>query len=264
MARSGARWSRRSSSDTATSDTLTNFLNLDTSSQGRSSSGSLPFAEDAIRQNQQDWEHIERIFYGEDALPEDEKTKEEFLDWMESFPYLRLVGKKINTEGFRRSKNPIFHEEIIVQHPTKESNLNLSRLTMVNNNSISGSSRSGHVLTRRFCDCDEMTGQPLKRELDNFSCGPKLLAAESLTARSANVFRLPSVSNFRSKWSSPVDVRPSPLKSTVTLPLLNVEKLTFGDLLTTRSISALHKVNNDRVGGGDSNSRWFNKVERRQ
>lgn len=242
-------WSRRSSNETATSDTLTNFLNLSTSSQGRScSSGSLPFAEDVIRQNKQDWEHVERIFYGEEPLPEDDKTREEFTDWMNNFPHLRVVGKPVNTARFRRTNGnpPILYEEYIVLDPPGRTTL--SRRT----EEMSGgliSSRSGQILSRRYnnCCCDELMQSSSISTLTPRNKVSTDKNESIMTARlgggggwtSANLLRLPSVGgNTKCTLEA---IRPSPLKSTVTLPLLSVGKLTFGDLLTTRSISALHK-----------------------
>jgi hypothetical protein len=41
-----------------------------TNSLGQQSSiGSIPWAEDAILENKEEWEKIERIFYGEEDLP---------------------------------------------------------------------------------------------------------------------------------------------------------------------------------------------------
>lgn len=241
-------WSRRSSNETATSDTLTNFLNLSTSSQGRSlSSGSNEWL-DVIRQNQQDWEHIERIFYGEEPLPEDEKTRDEFQDWMLRFPHLRVIGKPVNTERFRTSRNPpIMYEEYIVLDPPGHSTMGRRPKEMI-------SSRSGQILSRRFnnCGCDELV--PSSSSISTLTSRNKvsgdrnknksLLTARSgggWTSTSANLLRLPSVGGGSTKCTLET-TRPSPLKTTVTLPILNVGKLTFGDLLTTRSISALHKA----------------------
>lgn len=242
-------WSRRSSNDTMTSDTLTNFLNMSTSSP-RSSSTSLPFAEDAVRQNQEEWEHIERIFYGEEPLPEDEKTREEFQDWMDTFYYLRVVGRRVNTERFRTNRNVIYHEEVIAKDPPDARNTENRSSKLV----VVGGSKSGQILSRRFdCDGGEIRTLPV---INSYTVAqPKGKDVQTarpggLASNSANIFRLPGIeltSSNSNKWSTtsysdPVQAtsRPMPLKSTLTLPSLNVDKLTFGDLLTTRSISALH------------------------
>lgn len=113
-----------------------------------SSSLSMKWSDDARKQNEEDWLSIERIFYGEEALPEgkkldnkkvlrriilsifptfnivnhsfliDEKTREEFQCWMKAFPHLRVVGKKIEIPATRQFQNPInYYEEIIAIDP---------------------------------------------------------------------------------------------------------------------------------------------------
>lgn len=261
-------WSRRSSEDTLTSDTLTNFLNTSASSM-RSSSASLPFAEEAINQNQQEWEHIERIFYGEEPLPADQKTREEFLDWMETFPYLRVVGQKVNTDRFRTGRNPIYHEEtLVIDPPPPNRRLEEQHCRDYGVKSSVVGSRSGQILARRYpCDCDDprhyskdipgLRGSSLTpREITKPNKDFVVMTARpgGLASNSANLFRLPSIPP--TKWSGfsrhpQKTSKPSPLKSTITLPILNVDKLlTFGDLLTTRSISAAVLNNKDGPGGG--------------
>uniref|UniRef100_A0A1B0DHA1 DUF3719 domain-containing protein n=1 Tax=Phlebotomus papatasi TaxID=29031 RepID=A0A1B0DHA1_PHLPP len=71
------------------------FYGSASDSVGRSSTGSIPWAEDAIRQNQEEWERIERMFYGEEDLPTDAKTRQEFLEWMTAFPHLRISGAQM-------------------------------------------------------------------------------------------------------------------------------------------------------------------------
>lgn len=65
------------------------------STNGRSSISSIPWAEDAIQQNQDEWEHIERMLYGEEPLPTDPKLRNEFSDWMTKFPHLRVIGQTV-------------------------------------------------------------------------------------------------------------------------------------------------------------------------
>lgn len=245
--------SRRSSD---TSDTLTNFL---TSTSSRSSNASdWTFAADAIRQNQQDWEQIERIFYSEEPLPTDEKTKEEFQDWMETFPYLRLVGKNLKTNCFRKDGKPNFREELIAEDPTScvQSSRragDLNRDCKAVRSSLMARRRSGQVCHGevRAPDGSAMTFREAEVKLHNQNAFPPRPGA--LTSNSGSWFRLPTITPIKSsKWPSSGNsvqkgVRPSPLTSTITLPLINVDKLlTFGDLLTTRSISALH---NNHPGG---------------
>ncbi|KAH8330237.1 hypothetical protein KR067_000311 [Drosophila pandora] len=64
------------------------------SSIDRSSVGSIPWADDAIKKNLLAWERVERLLSGEDSL-EDEKEPElrnEIADWQRKFP--SLLGRK--------------------------------------------------------------------------------------------------------------------------------------------------------------------------
>ncbi|XP_055849899.1 uncharacterized protein LOC129914600 [Episyrphus balteatus] len=57
------------------------------SSIDRSSIGSIPWADDAIKQNQLDWEKVERMFRGEQDLSEAEpELRNEILEWHKKFP----------------------------------------------------------------------------------------------------------------------------------------------------------------------------------
>lgn len=102
------------------SDTLTelSFSRSPTSSLGRSSTGSIPWAEDAVKQNQLEWERIERIFYGEEELPNDSKIRDEFLEWMTAFPHIRVLGKSLTVAENPLAKNSDpFYEEIFAMDP---------------------------------------------------------------------------------------------------------------------------------------------------
>lgn len=84
-----------------------------------SSVNSIPWAEDAVKQNQELWERIERMFYGEESLPvNDEKLFNEISEWRERFPYLRVIGKQ---QSLHFNENVVPHEqnyeEIISIHP---------------------------------------------------------------------------------------------------------------------------------------------------
>ncbi|XP_054726250.1 uncharacterized protein LOC129236076 [Anastrepha obliqua] len=58
------------------------------SSLDRSSIGSIPWADDAIKQNQLDWEQVERMLIGEEPLPEEQDLRNEILEWQQKFPIL--------------------------------------------------------------------------------------------------------------------------------------------------------------------------------
>ncbi|XP_055617674.1 uncharacterized protein LOC129763002 [Toxorhynchites rutilus septentrionalis] len=112
------------------SDTITelSFSRSPTSSLGRSSTGSIPWAEDAVKQNQQEWERIERMFYGEEELPKDSKIREEFVEWMTAFPHLRIVGNGITVQESPLSKcSDQFHEEIFAIDPPSASRIRSSK-----------------------------------------------------------------------------------------------------------------------------------------
>ncbi|XP_058462866.1 uncharacterized protein LOC131437471 [Malaya genurostris] len=102
------------------SDTLTelSFSRSPTSSLGRSSTSSIPWAEDAIKQNQLEWERIERMFYGEEELPKESKIREEFLEWMTAFPHLRINGCAIRIQENPAAKpTDPFYEEVLAIDP---------------------------------------------------------------------------------------------------------------------------------------------------
>lgn len=88
---------KESSSSGNSDDSVDTLIgSASTISFDRSSTGSLPWAEDAIKQNQQEWEKIERMFYGDEPLPDDENIREEILEWIKVFPHFHVTGKKMN------------------------------------------------------------------------------------------------------------------------------------------------------------------------
>lgn len=94
------------------------WLTSPTSSQGRSSISSIPWAEDAIKQNEEEWETIEQMFYGELPLPTNKKIREEFEDWMAKFPHIRVVGRQIpNPAAYTLMSNEIHREECLAIDP---------------------------------------------------------------------------------------------------------------------------------------------------
>lgn len=92
-------------------------------SMGRSSTESIPWAEDAIRHNQDEWIRIENIFYGEENLPTDIKLREEFLEWMDAFPHLRISGTQAPIYYNHNSKSQHienqYYEEVIAIDPPR-------------------------------------------------------------------------------------------------------------------------------------------------
>ncbi|KAG5672704.1 hypothetical protein PVAND_002813 [Polypedilum vanderplanki] len=85
------------------------------------SSSSIKWSIDARKQNEEDWLQIERILYGEEPLPEDEKTKEELSCWMNAFPHLRIIGTKLELPPKKAVANDFFEEVIAIDPPRFES-----------------------------------------------------------------------------------------------------------------------------------------------
>lgn len=250
------RQSRKDSDtdDDDTEDTLTNFLNSEESSRDRSSTGSLPWAEDAIKQNQQEWERIERIFYGEEPLPNDSETRTEFMDWMTTFPYLRISGIAIR-QSVQEAVVPV--RPLPSSYGNQRSSVRKNLPVLTPTNALHKETRSGHILTRRvYCICDSNSSQskgymeswPARDALlmvsprlsQNTESGNSSGSSMGLKTSSANPFRMPSIVKVSAR-SGNHDIKREPvtgkekshlLKSAVTLPSINLNQLTLGDLLT--------------------------------
>lgn len=103
------------------SDDLTedNWFSSPTTSFDGSSVNSIPWAEDVVKQNKELWDRIERWFYGEESLPNDDKIRNEIIDWTTRFPHIRVVGEQAPIY-FDESVTPndSNYEELIEVHPT--------------------------------------------------------------------------------------------------------------------------------------------------
>ena len=64
------------------------------SSVDRSSIGSIPWADDAIKKNQLDWEMVERMLSGQEPLGEELDLRNEILEWQQKFPQLLSNSNK--------------------------------------------------------------------------------------------------------------------------------------------------------------------------
>lgn len=96
-----------------------NWFTSPTTSFDGSSINSIPWAEDVIKQNKDEWENIERMFYGEMDLPGDEKLRNEIIEWTNRFPHLRVVGKQASIYSTENSSCATAnYEEILAIHPT--------------------------------------------------------------------------------------------------------------------------------------------------
>lgn len=107
---------------TSDSDELTedNWFTSPTTSFDGSSVNSIPWADDVIKQNKDEWEHIERMFYGEDDLPDDKKLRNEILEWTNRFLHLRVMGKQASIYHIgdeRYPSNVDSHVETLAIHP---------------------------------------------------------------------------------------------------------------------------------------------------
>lgn len=100
-------------------DSIGTLINSPTNSSV-SSSASIPWAKENIADNRNEWNKIERIFYGEEELPTETKTRNEFLEWMELFPHLRIVGNKIPIYYDPSAKEENFVNEILAIDPPIE------------------------------------------------------------------------------------------------------------------------------------------------
>lgn len=101
------------------------FLSPSASHDG-SSVNSIPWADDVIKQNQELWERVERMFYGEESLPDnDVKLSNEIREWTTHFPYFRISGIAMpinitaNDTNDATSSAPHI-EEILAIHPNTE------------------------------------------------------------------------------------------------------------------------------------------------
>ncbi|KAH8417120.1 hypothetical protein KR222_003734, partial [Zaprionus bogoriensis] len=72
------------------------------SSIDRSSIGSIPWADDAIKKNKLDWDRVERMLCGEESLPEQEpELRHEIADWQRQFPsLLTRKAKPLQQQSF--------------------------------------------------------------------------------------------------------------------------------------------------------------------
>lgn len=84
-----------------------------------SSVNSIPWADDVVKQNQELWERVERMFYGEESLPtNDIKLRNEIIEWTKHFPYLRVSGDQMPIHCSNHVTPSSSHfEEILAIHP---------------------------------------------------------------------------------------------------------------------------------------------------
>lgn len=80
---------------------------------------SIPWANDVVKQNQEQWEQVERMFYGEENLPtNDIKLRNEIIEWTQHFPYFRISGQQMPINfSYNVMDNDPNYEEIFAIHP---------------------------------------------------------------------------------------------------------------------------------------------------
>ncbi|XP_055381212.1 uncharacterized protein LOC129611843 [Condylostylus longicornis] len=91
----------------------------------RSSAGSIPWAEDAIKQNQQEWERVESYFCNENLehLPTvDKELFREILEWKKFFPYANRHAA---------NKKKVYHTKKVADKKLPENYLESDNETLV-------------------------------------------------------------------------------------------------------------------------------------
>lgn len=85
-----------------------NWFSSPTTSFDGSSVNSIPWAEDVVKHNKEEWDRIERMFYGEEKLPADTKLRNEIMEWIRQFPHIRVSGQQA----------PLFYDPAVAPHDT--------------------------------------------------------------------------------------------------------------------------------------------------
>lgn len=111
-----------------------NWFSSPTTSFDGSSVNSIPWAEDVVKQNKEEWDRIERMFYGEESLPSDTKLRNEIMEWIQQFPHIRVSGQQA----------PLFYdptaapmdthfEEVIEVHPNNSPKIAAKSIRLTRN-----------------------------------------------------------------------------------------------------------------------------------
>lgn len=121
-----------------------------------SSVNSIPWAEDVVKQNQILWDSIERMFYGEEPLPEnDAKLRNEIIEWTEHFPYLRIVGKSMPIQSCTRNNNAEDNDILSTHHPFSHDHDKSARTIPLPRSELNG------ILEEDIGRCLRITSGPL-------------------------------------------------------------------------------------------------------
>lgn len=188
------------------------FFSSNASHDG-SSVNSIPWADDVVKQNQELWDRVERMFYGEESLPgNDLKLALEIREWTTHFPYFRVSGSAmpINArppiaaattsiaENFDAIPSDPHFEEIFAIHPTPDMSSCKSAAAMC-----------ATARTLRPSDSNPMRDDQLANDVEKYlriTSGP-LLSRRSQNSRTAYHYRNNNnnsqAANFmqnKSKW----------------------------------------------------------------
>lgn len=246
-----------------------NWFSPATSSFDGSSINSIPWAEDVVKQNSDEWDRIERIFYNEEST-DDEKLRNEISEWTKRFPHLRITGEQaaiyFTTDSTACDPN---YEETIAEHPVSRT----PRTTHATSTTKELDRRKWPANAMNSIECDmkkclRITSEPLLlrrypqgsshmevRHENPLPPGPIVMKyVEALNhenddifesfPHSARLIKIPSFRNERNaregrliriNTATTVPLR-RPLRSSVTLPSIGFVRNT---VVSGRSISAL-------------------------
>lgn len=165
------------------------FLSPSVSNDG-SSVNSIPWADGVLKQNQELWDRVERMFYGEESLPDnDTKLSNEIREWTTHFPYFRVSGvampiETISSDGSDPIPSDPHFEEILAMHPSPDLNTTKSATKVP---STARTSRPQHPTS----DAHLMRHDQLTDDIEKclrITSGP-LLSRRAQNSRTAHSFR---------------------------------------------------------------------------
>lgn len=224
------------------------FLSPSASHDG-SSVNSIPWADDVVKQNQELWERVERMFFGEESLPDnDVKLSNEIREWTTHFPYFRISGSampiNIATETNDEIPSDPHFEEILTIHPSSELNTRKSAA------SICSTARTSRQLPHdsNLIARDEQLANDIEKYL-RITSGP-LLSRRAQNSRTAYTYRNSNndlhAGNFmqtKSKWQPSINRNNKPqLKSALVHSNFNIGPQYVRKLYSSIDTERIHGV----------------------
>lgn len=228
------------------------FLSPSASHDG-SSVNSIPWADDVVKQNQDLWDRVERMFYREESLPDNDiKLRNEIRDWTEHFPFLRVCGVALHINTTTDSNDawpsdPNF-EEILAIHPNSDLNTRKSAAATC---STAVSSRQSPD------DVNRMQHEQLTYDIEKclrITSGP-LLSRRAQNSRTAQNFRNKTNTNSNSshagnliqdkkaKWHPPINQINKPqLKSALVRSNFDIGTQYVRNLYSSIDTERIHAV----------------------